>query len=317
MLPPESPAAFSGISNGTKPGYSRQRNCSLDDNEYRQIFELICILCKKTGLQSFPSKVINEITKSALDQCDFKIGSTKYLDDIVKITCLILKEGDEYRYIHKTVQEYYTASYIQKKPESWANTFYERILTNKVESTWQQEITFLSEIDSYRYKKYYLLPSILTFLQIPESELDNGKVKIISIDQLKELIGLFEFYFQDDELLMISSQQEHRFILMDIDIFHFLKKFDFSKMAKAMKNAGLCHDVDAEKEKEIQSLSIIKNDPANKIIFCRIFDGIKAGLFPEINDSFDKEFKRVYELAKEIHISTKEEENSSILEGLT
>ena len=34
----------------------------------------------------------------------------EYLDDIVKITCLIIRDGEEYRFIHKTVQEYYTSS---------------------------------------------------------------------------------------------------------------------------------------------------------------------------------------------------------------
>ena len=34
----------------------------------------------------------------------------EYLDDIVKITCLIIRDGEEYRFIHLTVQEYYTSS---------------------------------------------------------------------------------------------------------------------------------------------------------------------------------------------------------------
>ena len=163
---------------GTKPGFARQRGCTIDDNEYRQAFETLCILAKKRGQQSFSSRVIAEIAKEALAQCGFKEGATAFVDDIVKITCLIIRDGEEYRFIHKTVQEYYTASYVQRKPEAWACDFYSRLWKSKSSSEWQQEMEFLSEIDTYRYNRYCYLPSALAMLNITESDLSKAPAPI-------------------------------------------------------------------------------------------------------------------------------------------
>ena len=67
--------------------------------------------------------------ESSLKDCGIKVSPGLFLDDIVNMTCLILKEGDEYCFIHKTVQEYYAASFIRRKPEKpWAQKFYKTMV---------------------------------------------------------------------------------------------------------------------------------------------------------------------------------------------
>jgi len=163
---------------GTKPGFIRKRGCTFDDSQYRNVFETLCILAKKFGQQSFGYKDINALATDAIKKSEIQENAQCYIDDIVKITSLILRDGEEYRFIHKTVQEYYTASYIANKPESWAIEFYTRICTNKLSSEWKQELEFLSEIDSYRFKKYYFLPLGLEFFNISEHELDSPRKKV-------------------------------------------------------------------------------------------------------------------------------------------
>ncbi len=171
---------------GTKPGFARQRGCSLDDNEYRQVFEALCILAKKQGQQSFNSPAITQIAKEAISHSGFKANAATFVDDIVKITCLIIRDGEEHRFIHKTVQEYYTASFVQRKPDIWVKDFYLRLL-NKGHSDWIQELSFLEEIDSYRYSRFFRLPAILAFLNVPEANLDLP-LPSVSADWLRETL---------------------------------------------------------------------------------------------------------------------------------
>jgi hypothetical protein len=171
---------------GTKPGFTRKRSCALDDSQYRQVFESLCILAKKTGQQSFDGEKIYSLSQQALEQCVLNANPSSYIDDIVQITCLLVRDGEEYRFIHKTVQEYYTASYIRKKSEAWAYKFYMRVQKNSFFQVWQQELAFLSEIDSYRYNKFFLLPMIINLLGIQESDLEyhNNEAELLSASNL-------------------------------------------------------------------------------------------------------------------------------------
>lgn len=185
---------------GTKPGFTRERLCALDDLQYRQLFESLCINAKKTLKQSFSYESIYQVTKSAVVQCGFDVNPQSYLDDIVKITCLVLRDGEEYRFIHKTVQEYYTAAYVSKKPESWVLDFYSRLRGERRHYEWNQELAFLSEIDTHRFDKYYFFPGILNLLGITENDFQRKQRKL-SLTQIREIMAQITVSFVGREFM--------------------------------------------------------------------------------------------------------------------
>lgn len=80
---------------GTKPGYSRERRCDLNDMEYQRIFEALCFVTKENG-PSFKMSALHEYTSKAAAISAIKADPQKYILDINKITCLIVYEGKEY-----------------------------------------------------------------------------------------------------------------------------------------------------------------------------------------------------------------------------
>lgn len=183
---------------GSKPGFSRERSCNLDDNEYRRIFETLCLCSKKKGRLSFSATEIHELAQKAIELSNIKVSAQKFVKDIIGITCLIIREGSEHRFIHATVLEYYAASYIRNQPDELARKFYEKCLTLKREAShrWGQELSFLKEIDRYRHGKYYYLPSIKRILGVHShnmalEELTALQVREIILYELKD----FSFTF--------------------------------------------------------------------------------------------------------------------------
>ena len=175
---------------GTKPGYKRERSCKLDDIQYRHVFETISIIAKESKESSFGHEDIYKFTKRALLENKFKENPDNFLSDIVKITCLILRDGEEYRFIHKSVQEYYSASFLAKKPEMWIKEFYSRLIEKQLYFRWENEIAFLSEIDKYRYEKFYLLPLLTGLAGVSEDNLlANNKGNVL--EKLRN--SFFEF----------------------------------------------------------------------------------------------------------------------------
>ena len=180
---------------GTKPGFTRHRSCDLDDTQYRIAFESLCILTKKSRQQTFTATTLRGITEEALTDCKLEAAPAAYVNDIVRITCLILREGEEHRFIHKTVQEYYTAAFVRNKPEPWAKQFYTRILKEQAYGEWWQEIDFLSEIDTYRYNRYFWLPahlSALSVIGVSEKQLQSKRPKV-GMKQAKSLLDSLFF----------------------------------------------------------------------------------------------------------------------------
>ena len=181
---------------GTKPGFTRHRACDLDDEQYRQVFEAMCIISKENPEMVFTYKDMYKITERALLESKRKAKPAKYLDDIIKITCLLVHDGDEYRFIHKTVQEYYSATFIAKKPDTWARKFYQRMDTVVAHHRWREELSFLCEIDRYRHDKYFMLPLILRFLDLAEKDMSDMP-KPLTPEQVETYLAPFSLGFAD------------------------------------------------------------------------------------------------------------------------
>jgi hypothetical protein len=157
---------------GTKPGYRRQRLCSLNDTDYRLTFEAFCYLAKRHEEAILTHAIVYSTAADALKAISAKDDPEKYITDIVKITCLLVRDGEEYRFIHKSVQEYYAACFIKGRPDVVAQRVYEKILSLTQRGPgWRQELHFLSEIDAYRFRKFGLIPAVARYLAIAPERL--------------------------------------------------------------------------------------------------------------------------------------------------
>lgn len=157
---------------GTKPGYRRQRLCKLNDSEYRRVFEALCFLVSNRKRGALNHTTMITITQEAFKAVRISEDPEHFLSDIIKITCLIVKDGEEYRFIHKSVQEYYAACFIKTKPDLIAKRIYNHMFS-EITASWHHELEFLSEIDTYRFHKFGLLPAICKYLKITPNDLSK------------------------------------------------------------------------------------------------------------------------------------------------
>jgi len=181
---------------GTKPTFTRSRRCSLNDNQYRQVFDAFCFESKKQSTILFDYQQVHSSVKKAMSLLYINEDIDSYIKDIKNITCLLLEESGQYRFIHSTVQEYYSASFVRSLPESSAAKFYRACSDQTRGFRWHQELNFLSDIDSYRHAKYYLLPLCSKFMGY-ENEVEPTFVhpKEISLERTKNILGSWRITF--------------------------------------------------------------------------------------------------------------------------
>lgn len=293
---------------GTKPGFTRQRGCNLDDSEYRQVFETLCILIKKRSDRLLKGQLIYDVTKKAIEQCKLTASANCYVDDIVKITCLLIKDGEEYRFIHKTVQEYYTATYIQKKPDVWAINFYSRIYNSSVSREWHQELEFLSEIDSYRYNRYFMLPAILKFLNLSENNIYDAYKKY-SLSFYKDILSpVFVSLKKNDnttESIQYGWMSDINFIQREL--IHMVIMKCYKKIEDEMTKPDVLQKIVVSSEDHNEEA-----DDVVRIPIINMFNIIGDTLVSEIDSVCINYLKN----AQRIYGDLRDDENPSILDDL-
>ena len=138
---------------------------NLNESELQEWFEILCFISKNENKLIFNSRQdLLECIKKSITKKFPKEDPSALLEDISKNLCLIIRDGNNYSFIHRSIQEFFVASFFKKRPQDLAEQTYK--LLDEKGKKYKSEIRFLSEIDSYRYKKYLLKPSLECFFEI-------------------------------------------------------------------------------------------------------------------------------------------------------
>ena len=151
-----------------KGGYTRSRRSGLGDSALQSVFEGICFLTRKKMEGPLSRRDVVEFARESARLTAYDCKPDNVVDDIMKVTCLILQEGEECRFIHKSVEEYHSARFIKHQPDVIAQQFYRHAVELKdsihLGGNWEQELRFLFMIDKYRFLKWFLVPAVFEML---------------------------------------------------------------------------------------------------------------------------------------------------------
>jgi hypothetical protein len=153
----------------SKAGYERKRKTKAGDREIQQIFEAFCYKSKADGTSSLTTQRAGELAAESVNALQLSCDSEAFLDDIIKVTCLLQEEGGRIEFLHQSVQEFFAARYIASRPDHVARRFYELAQQEGKWFQWDQVLRFLGQIDKYRASKYFFIPCLETTLRRFES----------------------------------------------------------------------------------------------------------------------------------------------------
>lgn len=196
----------------TKAGYKRERSSNLNDIELQHIFEAFSMITHKQEKLEFTKEEMVNIFQKGLDIIDVKSDATLVSDDIQKITNLIIPIGMKYQFIHKSIQEYYAAVFIQKRDEEGAKKAYKYLLENTHIN--RQVLNFLEEIDAYRYVRYFYNPLMQDIFKSFGISTIEAFEKITVEDILKNEVVLMKV---DSEVY--NSFIPNNFLYADLSLF--------------------------------------------------------------------------------------------------
>lgn len=170
-----------------KVGFERVRKSGLTDFQMQRVFDAfsyISLSLNKVRFSDFEFKEIIEkatkIERLPGDLEDFLV------DDITNITALIVRDGfGTYAYTHKSIQEFFAASFISSLDEVHKEKFYSSIISDLASyRKWANALTFLGTIDEASFLKNFVVPGKRKVLCLSE----ENKIKF-TYSSIKNIIG--------------------------------------------------------------------------------------------------------------------------------
>lgn len=97
----------------TKGGYKRELKSNLSFDFFKKVFSYFCFITYYHGKVEFTyDELVIYLKKSRIKDCDFDIEAI--IDDLVNSICVIYKDGLNYRFAHRSFQEYFTAIFLKE-----------------------------------------------------------------------------------------------------------------------------------------------------------------------------------------------------------
>lgn len=140
----------------TKPGFKREANSGLNEVQLQEVFEEFCFVTFSMDILVFDDSKAIEVIKECLENQNMNDNPRMVLKDLSKNVCLILKDGLDYTFIHKSIQEFYYASFIYNQPEMKIE-FYKDCDYEFADGK-RNILSFLESMDTYYFYKYFALP---------------------------------------------------------------------------------------------------------------------------------------------------------------
>lgn len=181
----------------TKPGFRRHRASHLGDYDLKRLFEAFCFAARRNSLLVIKQSQLETLVSESEKVTNLKCAPDAFASDITKVTCLMLREGLTYQFVHKSVAEFHAAAFIQRSSEESARRFYDVATANW--ARWPQELLFLSQIDEMRYLRYFFVPALnRSLLDFGITRNKDGSFEDIAPtpELLLRHMGQFEFRFR-------------------------------------------------------------------------------------------------------------------------
>jgi energy-coupling factor transporter ATP-binding protein EcfA2 len=164
-------------------GYQHERKTGLQNEDFENILKWFSYISLFKGKYSFDDQYFTQLLKTIKDKLQLKCSITDLKEDLTVAISIIIIDGLEYKFPHKSLQEYFTALLIKEQKEDIKKEIYSNKLDNISNRTYggfENLWNLCNEIDSIPFKKYFVLRHLEFFI--------NSKKNISLKDEYKSFI---------------------------------------------------------------------------------------------------------------------------------
>lgn len=177
----------------TKSFYKRNIMSKLSCADFKFYFSRLCFQSYFRQETQFSEAKLDEYIKNTIDKFENSQFNLEYFkNDLINSVCMLVKEGQMYRFVHKSFQEYFAAYYTSRLAEGDQFNVVSQWI-NKILECWQLDETYLEmlfDLESDKFNRIIICPYIR---QIKEIYDKTG----FSKEFLKQIFAHTGFYDDD------------------------------------------------------------------------------------------------------------------------
>lgn len=184
------------VHDATKDSFVRDIRSGLSCEDFKLVFSYICFKSYFKGEYEFSETRLHELINSAKEKFKdkFSFNVDDFQEDLVHSVCMLVKEGLEYRFSHRSFQEYFSAWYTCKLPD----TTQEKLLDG-----WLRESSTI-QTDSYFYMLFDLQSEKVNSI-ILKPVMEN----IISLYEKEGILSFLKTLF--DEFSIMNQEENEQY----------------------------------------------------------------------------------------------------------
>lgn len=147
----------------TKAGYHREMKCPLTYDEFKKVFSQFCFYTYYQGkIELTQDDICTALQKSISDVPPFE--PMDFLYDLVNSICVLYKDGLDYKFTHRSFQEYFTAVFLKEVSDQHMKKLGTSLAKKDlVRLSHDSVFPMLCDMAEYRFEQNILLPLVSEF----------------------------------------------------------------------------------------------------------------------------------------------------------
>lgn len=177
-----------------KGGFQRDRRTKLDIQDFARVFSAFCVQSYDKRQFSFTHSQALQYFDQASNISGIEFDSEGVLQDSMQAVCLMVEDGLEVGFAHRSFQEFFVAKFISSSPSNIKRKLIEKFARS---GGGDAVLQLLFEMDPYAVEEHYLLPSIKEIKTLVKFKRTVGVTHLLRY--LKIMFNRFEIMQVGDE----------------------------------------------------------------------------------------------------------------------
>lgn len=242
--------ALFGRHDVTKGGFQRKRHTTLALDDFKRLFSYFCMITYARKLLTFSSDALLGFIQQSILSSQIITDKVQFRNDLTESTCMLVMDGLDYTFSHRSFQEYFTAYFLSRVKVDEI----ERIVPKLVEinGVFDNVLKMLSEMNSEKFEESWSLPALERMC----NSVQNIDAKQKPIEYCEAVIGKIVVYFEHGDRIMVTTAGNDSTGQTRMALYSIYDQFD--KIHSILKRQKIS---EPQLIKRIQSGELLGNDP--------------------------------------------------------
>lgn len=143
--------------------YAHEKKTKLDKFQFEKVLRAFGFLSIKSGEVGYSSQKIYSLLEQSINRFGWlKVSASDFLDDIMLAVPFIQKDGNVYKWVHKSFMEYFASCFICYDNKELEQDYFRKMLFNQ--KYYYNILDFCYEIDTLSFRKYVIFQYVKQFV---------------------------------------------------------------------------------------------------------------------------------------------------------